>query len=157
VAIVYFAFRIMVGVGLLMLALVITGLLLWRRDRLFDSNWYLRMCTWCAPIGFVAVLAGWTTTEVGRQPWVVYGLMRTADAVTPSLTANDVWLSLAGYVLSYLVIFGGGLVLLGRLVRIGPRVEEEKEPVVRGAHSPLSAATDVGDKGGLVPGGRDAS
>ena len=157
VAIVYFAFRIMVGLGLLMLALVITGLLLWRRDRLFDSSWYLRLCTWCAPIGFVAVLAGWTTTEVGRQPWVVYGLMRTADAVTPSLTANDVWLSLAGYVLSYLVIFGGGLVLLGRLVRIGPRVEEEKEPVVRGAHSPLSAATDVGDKGSLVPGGRDAS
>jgi cytochrome bd ubiquinol oxidase subunit I len=157
VAIVYFAFRIMVGLGLLMLALVITGLLLWRRDRLFDSSWYLRLCTWCAPIGFVAVLAGWTTTEVGRQPWVVYGLMRTADAVTPSLTANDVWLSLAGYVLSYLVIFGGGLVLLGRLVRIGPRVEEEKEPAVRGAHSPLSAATDVADKGGLVPGGRDAS
>lgn len=146
VAIVYFAFRIMVGLGLLMLALVITGLVLWRRQRLFESRWYLRLCTWTGPIGFIAVLAGWTTTEVGRQPWVVYGLMRTSEALTPSLTTNNVWLSLAGYVVSYIFIFGGGLVMLRRLVRIGPAPAMEDDTSdshpLRPAR-PLSAATDV--------------
>ena len=71
------------------------------------------------PLGFIAVLAGWTVTEVGRQPWVVYGLMRTRDAVSPSLVTGDVALSLAAYVLAYIVIFGGGFVLLRRLVRRG--------------------------------------
>src|SRR5690606_6749407 len=102
VAIVYYAFRIMVGIGLIMLATVIAGLVLWRRGGLFDTRWYLTLCTWVAPLGFFAVLAGWTVTEVGRQPWVVYGLMRTADAVTPSLTASDVALSLTLYVIVYL-------------------------------------------------------
>lgn len=145
VAIVYFAFRIMVGIGLIMLFVVITGLLLWRRGRLFDTPWYLRLCTWTGAAGFIAVLAGWTTTEVGRQPWVVYGLMRTADAVTPTLTATDVALSLAMYVLAYLVIFGGGYILLRRLIRIGP------EPAAAAEHfdttarpmRPLSAVTDA--------------
>ncbi|MGB6053830.1 MAG: cytochrome ubiquinol oxidase subunit I [Burkholderiaceae bacterium] len=151
VAIVYFAFRIMVGIGLLMLALVITGLVLWRRGKLFDSDWYLRLGTWAAPIGFIAVLAGWTTTEVGRQPWVVYGLMRTADAVTPSLTAHDVWLSLAGYVLAYIAIFGLGLLMLVRLVKLGPPAavaEEERESLGHRPARPLSAATDTPAAGG---------
>ncbi len=155
---VYFAFRIMVGLGLLMLALVITGLLRWRRGRLFETGWYLRWCTWSAPIGFVAVLAGWTTTEVGRQPWVIYGLMRTADAVTPSLSANDVWLSLTGYVLSYLVIFGGGLVMLKKLIQAGPSTAATEDMLLRGSHSPLAA---VGEAAGSSPrstaGERDAS
>jgi cytochrome d ubiquinol oxidase subunit I len=147
VAIVYFAFRVMVGLGLLMLALVITGLVLWRRGRLFETDWYLRLCTWAGPIGFLAVLAGWTTTEVGRQPWVVYGLMRTSEAVTPSLTANDVRLSLAAYVVSYLFIFGLGLIMLRRLVRIGPApaVEEENLHGHPRPARPLSAATEVAE------------
>ncbi len=157
VAIVYFAFRVMVGLGLLMLALVITGLVLWRRGRLFETDWYLRLCTWAGPIGFLAVLAGWTTTEVGRQPWVVYGLMRTSEAVTPSLKTGDVWLSLAGYVISYLFIFGLGLLMLQRLVRIGPApgADEEYQHAHRPAR-PLSAATDVADSR-TAAGGRDAS
>jgi cytochrome bd ubiquinol oxidase subunit I len=120
VAIVYFAFRVMVGVAILMLAVVVTGLVLWRRGSVFQTGWYLRLCTWCIPIGFIAVLAGWTTTEVGRQPWVIYGLMRTAQALTPSLTATDVAISLAVYVVSYIIIFGGGFILLTRLVQAGP-------------------------------------
>jgi cytochrome bd ubiquinol oxidase subunit I len=127
VAIVYFAFRVMVGIAMIMLFVVLAGLALLWRGRLFDTAWYLRLCTWTGAAGFVAVLAGWTTTEVGRQPWVVYGLMRTANAVTPSLTAGDVAISLAGYVLAYLVIFGGGYILLRRLVRIGPSAATERE------------------------------
>ena len=60
-----------------------------------------------APLGFLAVIAGWTTTEVGRQPWTVYGLLRTADSVTPSLTGTDVLISLAGYMVVYLIMFPG--------------------------------------------------
>lgn len=157
VAIVYFAFRVMVGIALIMLFVVVAGLLLWWRGRLFDTPWYLRLCSWSGVAGFIAVLAGWTTTEVGRQPWVVYGLMRTRDAVTPSLAATDVALSLAGYVVAYLIIFGGGYVLLRRLVRIGPSpatetesFDEEKRPM-----RPLSAATDVAAELPSPPGARD--
>ncbi|MDQ9170773.1 cytochrome ubiquinol oxidase subunit I [Oxalobacteraceae bacterium R-40] len=148
VAIVYFAFRIMVGIGVLMLLIVITGLILWKAGKLFTTPWYLRLCTWSGCAGFIAVLAGWTTTEVGRQPWVVYGLMRTEHAVTPSLTGSDVAISLAGYVISYLFIFGGGLILLRRLVLIGPAKAEEAEEFGTKAHPkrPLSAITDSTDK-----------
>ena len=69
-----------------------------------------------APLGFVAVLAGWTTTEVGRQPWTVYGLLRTADSVSPSLTGTDVLISLAGYIVAYLIIFPAGLLIMARMV-----------------------------------------
>lgn len=144
VAIVYFAFRIMVGIGVLMLFVVAAGLFLWRRGTLFETQWYLRLCTYMGASGFIAVLAGWTTTEVGRQPWVVYGLMRTSDAVTPSLTTNDVAISLVTYMISYLFIFGGGLILLRRLVRIGPATAEKAEQFDNMAHPkrPLSAVTD---------------
>src|SRR5690606_23911585 len=81
VAISFFAFRIMVGLGLIMFAAVAVSWWLRLRGRLFTSGWYLTLCQWLGPIGFLAVLAGWTTTEVGRQPWTVYGLLRTAESV----------------------------------------------------------------------------
>ena len=96
VAIPFFAFRIMVGIGVLMLAMVVASWWLRWRDTLYDNAWYLRACLVMGPLGFIAVLAGWTTTEVGRQPWTVYGLMRTADSVPPSLTGSDVLVSLLG-------------------------------------------------------------
>jgi cytochrome d ubiquinol oxidase subunit I len=76
-----------------------------------------------APIGFLAILAGWTTTEVGRQPWTVYGLLRTADSVSPSLSGGDVVASLAGYIVVYLVMFPAGLVLMLRHIRSGMATE----------------------------------
>lgn len=155
VTIVYFAFRIMVGIGLTMLAIVLWGLWLSWRGRLHDTRPWLRITSWTAPLGFVAVLAGWVTTEVGRQPWVVYGHLRTADAVTPSLTGQDVALSLAGYVGAYLLLFGGGLVLLRRMIRIGPKVVQAPgaQGHVKGdggqlderPKRPLSAAVDPPD------------
>ncbi|HJW57383.1 MAG TPA: cytochrome ubiquinol oxidase subunit I [Burkholderiaceae bacterium] len=154
VAIVYFAFRIMVGIGLLMLGLIIFGWIEKRKGRLYQSPVFLRLATWAMPIGFFAVLAGWTTTEVGRQPWVVYGLMRTSAAVTPSLTGIDVLISLAAYTVSYLFMFGGGFILLRRLVRIGPDTaahKEDNEPDVRAAR-PLSAATERRGRSGTAGG-----
>jgi cytochrome d ubiquinol oxidase subunit I len=142
---VYFAFRIMVGIGLLMLAMVGIGLLLWWRGKLFVTRWYLRACEFAGSLGFIAVLAGWTVTEVGRQPWVVYGLMRTSAGVTPSLTTTDVVISLGAYMLAYFVIFGGGFILLRRLVRIGPTPATEAEPFNNETRPkrPISAVRDT--------------
>ena len=73
----------MVGIGLIMVAVGIVGSILWLTGRLYSSRWFLRALTWVSPLGFLAVLAGWFTAEVGRQPWTVYGVLRTADAVSP--------------------------------------------------------------------------
>ena len=120
VAIPFFAFRIMVGLGLLMLALVALGWALRFVGKLFSSEWFLNTLIWSGPIGFLAVLAGWTTTEVGRQPWTVYGLLRTGDSVTPSLTGGDVLISLAGYALVYLIVYPVGVWFMARAIQRGP-------------------------------------
>jgi len=128
VALPFFSFRLMVGIGVVMLLVTIAGLVAWRRGTLASARGFQRVCIWVAPLGFVAVLAGWVTTEVGRQPWVVYGLLRTRDAVTPSLQTGDVAVSLFIYVVAYILIFGAGLYFLARLVRAGFRGEAELEP-----------------------------
>jgi cytochrome d ubiquinol oxidase subunit I len=146
VAIVYFAFRIMVGIGLLMLLIVVLGWLAHRRGRLYTAPVFLRLANWAIPIGFIAVLAGWTVTEVGRQPWVVYGLMRTAEAISPSLTAADVGLSLAAYIVAYVFMFGGGFLLLRRMVLRGPapaQAIEGREDAQARAARPLSAVSEA--------------
>ncbi|MGE0416075.1 MAG: cytochrome ubiquinol oxidase subunit I [Acetobacteraceae bacterium] len=116
----FMTFRLMVGLGVLMLAVSWVGVYLDWRGRIDRARWFLRIAFWSFPSGFVAVLAGWFTAEIGRQPWVVYGLLRTADAVTPSLTGPMVALSLAGYVLVYAVIYSFGLYYIWRLLRDGP-------------------------------------
>jgi cytochrome bd ubiquinol oxidase subunit I len=151
---VFFAFHIMVGIALLMFALVLSGVVLFARGRLETSTRWLRFATFGMPLGFIAVIAGWTTTEAGRQPWTVYGLLRTRDSVTPSLTASDVGLSWLLYVLAYLVIFGAGFILLRRLVRVGPaevshgHESDRLEPKSRAAR-PLSAVSATGSAGGV--------
>jgi cytochrome d ubiquinol oxidase subunit I len=142
VAPVFYAFRIMVGVGVLMLATAYWGLWLRWRGRLFTSRAYQNACIAMLPAGFIAVLAGWTVTEVGRQPWVVYGLMRTRDAVTPSLTGADVLLSIALYVVVYLIVFGAGIFYMVRLARAGPpeRVDLREPRLEERPARPLSGA-----------------
>lgn len=84
VAITHYAFQIMVGLGMLMMLLaVIYFLALWKKKKWLTSNWLLKLFVVATPMGFIAVEAGWTVTEVGRQPWIIYGIMKTADAVTP--------------------------------------------------------------------------
>jgi len=140
VAIVYFAFRIMVGVAMLMLLIVAGGLALLARGRLDHSVWYLRLCQFAPCLGFIAVIAGWTTTEVGRQPWTIFGLFRTADSVSPSLTGSNVLTSLLLYVAVYLVIYPVGLFLMLRLVRAGPTAGETTATVEAGrAKAPIEA------------------
>ena len=118
----------MVGIGILMLVMAVTGWVLRLRGRLFEAGWYLRLCQWFAPAGFIAVLMGWTTTEVGRQPWTVYGLLRTADSVTPSLTGGDVLASLLLYVIVYLIMYPAGIAYMAGIVRAGVPVAPGDEP-----------------------------
>ena len=115
----FFAFRIMVAMGLLMLAISWGGNLLRWRGKLETSRWFLWGTFLSFPTGFIATLCGWYTAEVGRQPWVIYGLLRTKDAVTPSLTGGDVLLSLSIYVLVYCVI-SFGIYYIYKLLRDGP-------------------------------------
>jgi cytochrome d ubiquinol oxidase subunit I len=142
VAIPFFSFRLMVGIGLVMLALVVAGLVLWRRGKLATARRFHLLCIAAMPLGFIAVIAGWVTTEVGRQPWVVYNLVRTRDAVTPSLKTGDVTLSLLVYVAAYVVIFGSGLYFLTRLAKTG--FEKEESGAKSFAARPLSGATRAG-------------
>ncbi|MBS0541510.1 MAG: cytochrome ubiquinol oxidase subunit I [Proteobacteria bacterium] len=135
VAVTFFAFRVMVGIGTLMLLVVAVSWWLRLRGRLYDSPLFLRACLGMAPLGFVAVLAGWTTTEVGRQPWTVYGLLRTADSVSPSLSGADVLMSLLGYMAVYLIIFPAGAMLMLRLIRKGPAAAAATPPIESGRPS----------------------
>jgi len=121
VAPVFFAFRVMVGVGVLMLLVAWWGAFLVWRGRLESSRGFLRVAQWMIPSGFVAVLAGWIVTEVGRQPWTVYGLLRTDHGVTASLSTGDVALSLAAYGLVYAIVYAAAGYYLVKLVREGPR------------------------------------
>ncbi len=145
VAIVFWAFRVMVGIGFLMLGIVIAGNWLRWRGGLYDRRWFLVACEAGLPLGFVAVIAGWVVTETGRQPWVVYHLLRTADAVTPSLTGGQVLASLALYVAVYLVVFPVSLYYLGKLVRTGPSEDgEPPERPIEGLQRPLPAQAAAG-------------
>jgi cytochrome d ubiquinol oxidase subunit I len=128
----FYAFRIMVGVGVLMLALVLAGNTLRRGGAFVRSDTFLLACQWGAPLGFIAVLAGWVTTEVGRQPWTVFGLLRTANSVSPSLTGTDVLISLIGYVAVYLIIFPSGFFVMSRIIRLGPQAQGSDGPVQSG-------------------------
>jgi len=129
---VFFGFRIMVGIAMVMLATVLGGWYLRLRQRLFTTMWFLRLCEFVAPLGFVAVLAGWTTTEVGRQPWTIYGLFRTAQSVSPSLTGHDVLVSLIAYMAVYLIMFPAGIAVMAGLVRSGPAEEAMNADPVEG-------------------------
>ncbi|MGO4682323.1 cytochrome ubiquinol oxidase subunit I [Hyphomicrobium sp. 2TAF46] len=117
--IVFWTFRVMVGLGVLMLALGLWGLWLrWKAD-LYSSKPFLRFAMWMGPAGLLAILAGWITTEVGRQPWVVYNVMRTAEGVSNhSVLALSI--SLILFVVVYCVVFGVGLGYMLKVVAKGP-------------------------------------
>jgi len=116
----FFSFRIMFGLGLLMLATSFFGIWLHLRGRLETTRWFLWAACLTFPSGFLAVILGWFTTEVGRQPWVVYGLLRTSDSVTPTLTASGVLATLISYVLVYAMISSFGIYFIYDLLRKGP-------------------------------------
>jgi cytochrome bd ubiquinol oxidase subunit I len=123
-SIVHMAFQIMVGCGSLMaLTALVAGWNWWRGKVLFQMRWLLWMIIFCGPLGFIAIEAGWTVTEVGRQPWIIYGVMRTADAVTPmpGLVVPFLVFSVLYLFLAFVVVY-----LLWRQVFQSPRITEPR-------------------------------
>jgi cytochrome bd ubiquinol oxidase subunit I len=138
VAIVFFAFRIMLALGFFMIAAALYGAFLWWRGTLFETRWYLAVMAQCWWLGFVAVIAGWVVTETGRQPWIVDKLLRTADASSP-VPGASIAVTLALFVLAYGVVFSFGIYYINRLIAKGMAEPETKEagPFLS---SPISAA-----------------
>jgi cytochrome bd ubiquinol oxidase subunit I len=145
--IVFWSFRTMVGLGLLMIALGLCSAWLRWRGRLWTSRPFLRFALLMGPSGVIAILAGWYTTEIGRQPWTVYGLLRTADAVS-SHGAVQLGVTLIIFIVVYTAVFGTGIAYLLRLIRVGPQSHspgydpdggpgQERQPM-----RPLSAASE---------------
>lgn len=124
VPLVFWSFRVMVGLGLLMVALGIAAFAMRLRGRLYATPWLHRFAIAMGPSGLVAVTAGWIVTEAGRQPYTVYGLLRTADSVSP-IAAPAVATSLAMFVVVYFVVFGAGIWLLLRLMGAAPHPAQE--------------------------------
>ncbi len=117
--IVFWSFRIMVGIGLLMALTGLLALILRIRGRLFSSTWFHRFAIVMGPTGFIAVIAGWITTEVGRQPYLVYGLLRVSEGRSP-IDAPALAGSLLSFVIVYCVVFGAGILYLVRLMQKAP-------------------------------------
>ena len=143
-AIVFWSFRIMVGLGVAMIALGLWGLWNRRGGAIFTSRPFLHAALWMGPSGLVALLAGWITTEVGRQPWVVYGLMRTSQAVSPH-GAGPLALTLGLFIIVYFFVFGVGIAYVFRLVKKGPQHFDASRPADAGtatASRPLSATNE---------------
>jgi cytochrome bd ubiquinol oxidase subunit I len=139
VAPVFYAFRVMVAIGLSMLAVVLGSLLQWRRGKLDRSRMVWRAWALLSPAGFVAVLAGWYTTEIGRQPYVIYGLLRTSQAAT-AVDAVSVLTSLVVFGLVYWFVFSAGTWYLFKLLRKGPQPVEPGmlHPQFKSASHPMS-------------------
>ncbi|WP_288904779.1 cytochrome ubiquinol oxidase subunit I [uncultured Sneathiella sp.] len=116
---IFWTFRIMVGMGMIMLFIGLWSLLRRYQGRLYEDRWLARAAVAAGPIGFIAVLCGWVTTEAGRQPWTVYGLLRTADSASP-LNGAEVGSTLIAFILVYFVLFGTGVYYMLRLMAKSP-------------------------------------
>jgi cytochrome d ubiquinol oxidase subunit I len=116
---VFWSFRVMVGLGVLMLFTGVTAAVLFLRKQLFSKPWFHRWCIAMTPAGFVAVLVGWVVTEIGRQPYVVYGVIRTTDAVSPVI-GSQIAMSLSAFIFTYVFVFGAGSYYILRLIGKGP-------------------------------------
>jgi cytochrome d ubiquinol oxidase subunit I len=145
VPLLFWAFRVMVGIGFGLLAVMAWALLLWRKGRLFESRPFLRTLLIIHPLGFLAVELGWITTEAGRQPWLVYNLMRTSEGVSPIAPGNVVW-SLSLFVLIFLLVGGSYFYYVLKTLRLGPDVSSPIPPIQRPAGMlPLQEMKGKGD------------
>lgn len=140
VAIVFWAFRIMVGIGTWFILLAFWGAYRWWKGELFEDDLLHKAMVASAPLGIIAVEMGWIVTEVGRQPWVIQGVMKTQDAVSPTLTSGDAVLTLTGFVLGYAAILGVYSYVVYRIIREGPpEIDESDQEGRRGT----DAGTDT--------------
>ena len=134
---VFFAFRIMLAIGFFMVGAALFGAYLWWRGTLFETRWFLHILAHSWWTGFVAVIAGWIVTETGRQPWLVQGILRTADAASP-VPGASILSTLVLFVLCYGVVFTAGIYYINRLIAKGPQATAQHTEHFSG--SPISAA-----------------
>jgi cytochrome bd ubiquinol oxidase subunit I len=139
----FFAFRVMVGCGLVMLLLAWVGSYLSVKGRLEENRLLLWAIFLSFPLPFVAILTGWFTAEVGRQPWTVYGVLRTADSVTPFLTARAATISLIVFCVIYAFIFSFGVFYIHRLLRAGPEERLVRAPAAAVPNRPMSVVDEA--------------
>ncbi len=146
VAILFWAFRAMVGIGFVLLVIMIWALFLWRKRELFEHRPFLKSLLILHPLGFFAVELGWVTTEVGRQPWVVYNLMRTSEGVSPIPSGNVLW-SLGLFIIIFLVVGASYFYYVLKTLRLGPDVSSPIPPVqIPAGMRPLREARPEGGR-----------
>lgn len=121
---IFWTFRVMAGLGMLMLLCALLGLALRKGGRLYEARWFQWLMLCMGPSGIVALLAGWFTTEVGRQPWTVYGVLRTVNSAAP-LDAQQLGVSLLIFVVVYFLVFGVGVYYMLKLMNHGPAPTSE--------------------------------
>ncbi len=120
-------YHIMVAIGMLLIGLTLFASFQWWRGKLFEKKWLLKVFVFAVFLPQIANQVGWFTAEMGRQPWVVYGLLKTSDALSATVTANQVWFSLILFTLIYVALFGLFVYLLHRKIKHGPYTAEEME------------------------------
>jgi cytochrome bd ubiquinol oxidase subunit I len=120
----YWSFRAMVGFGLLMSLIAIVGIVLWWRGRLAQTRWFLGLLPFTIVLPYVANATGWLLTEIGRQPWIVQGLMRTEEGLSPNLTTTDLWISLIGFAAVYGALAVADFYLLWKFATLGRGSDE---------------------------------
>ena len=147
VAVVFWSFRVMVGIGILMVATGAIAVVLYFRKKLFTTRWFQWWCVALTPSGFIAVLAGWFVTEIGRQPYVAYGVIRTAEAVSP-VVGSHIALSLLAFIVCYTFIFGAGSYYILRLIAKGPGPVDEETYGTHGVKKPPLVTDMVQESGG---------
>jgi len=116
---IFWTFRVMAGLGMLMILMSIVGVVMRKGGKIYEARWFQRWVLFMGPTGFIALVGGWITTEAGRQPWVVYGVLRTVDAASPN-NAQAVGISLMIFMFTYFLVFGTGIYYILKLIRTGP-------------------------------------
>src|SRR5579862_568528 len=116
----YYSYHVMVGLGTIFIAVqLLSAFLLWKK-KLYESRWMLWILMLCVPLPYIANTAGWMTAEIGRQPWLIYGLMRTAHGASPRVGAGNVWFTLLGFMGMYSLLAILWFFLIGREIELGP-------------------------------------
>ncbi|KAA0256915.1 cytochrome ubiquinol oxidase subunit I [Deferribacter autotrophicus] len=128
---VFLSFRLMVVLGTLFMLLALLAYYYSKKDVLLDKQWFLKIMLYMIPIPYIANFLGWIVAEVGRQPWIVYGLMKTSDGVSKSVTIDQVWFSLIGFTLFYGLLGIIDIYLITKYAKKGPKLTEAKQKVIQ--------------------------
>lgn len=126
VTITFWSFRIMVAIGFAMIFTGVVAVILFFRKKLFEMKWFQYWCMAMTPSGFIALLAGWFVTEIGRQPYVAYGIIRTSEGVSPVIS-EQIAITLLLFIITYLFVFGAGSFYIIKLIRKGPQIANDDE------------------------------